>query len=240
MTFIDAFITKYNLGGSIEAAKWHVYDGKTTVSFATENKNVVGKVVADLTMEPGTYAVLETSQLRALLAVLGDDVKVSVKRKRDIPFAFELSDGTTRINFVLADPSVVEEGAELNFTPTWALELVLDKAFFDRYTKALSALRDVKRFTVVSNGTTVEIVLGYSETSNINRVTIPITATKYEKCDPIHFSAQSLKEILGANKDVLTAGTGIMRVEAAGLISIEFEADWFHAQYFIAHSNEDT
>ena len=60
---------------------------------------------------------------------------------------------------------------------------------------------------------------------NTNRVTIPVTTSKFESIDNISFNANLFKEVLIANKDCESAE---LQISSEGLAKISFKIDGFN------------
>lgn len=228
---LERFILKYNLGGASESVTWVADDNGLTTRFAGDDKNVMGFVTAkDIKMEHGSYNVFETAVLSSLLKVLDENIKIQVKTERNTPIAFIISDGSTKVTAVLADPRAIPVVPGLKGTPPWDVKINLDTRFMTTFIKAKGALNSVDKFTVISDGTTAEVVLGYEAEHNANSVDIAVDATENNAMPATHFDANYLKNILLANKE---ATSGSMSVSKHGLAHLNFVVDGFIVDYYL-------
>ena len=97
------------------------------------------------------------------------------------------------------------------------------------FLKAKGALSDVETFTILSDGSAAQIVLGYSD-MNTNRITMDVETTKNAKVNPINFSARYLKEIISANRE---AASGVLKVSAKGLAYVKFGVTEYNTDYYL-------
>jgi len=228
----ERFVGKYNLGGSCESVLFKVEHSKLSTRAISDDKNVLSEITApSMGLPDGEYAVYETVKLRSLLGVLGETLKVAVKKSATKPVGLEFSDTATEATFVLADATVIPTVPDLKKLPPFDLTITMDEQFINTFVKAKGALADVETFTVLSDGAdkTAQVILGYSSL-NTNRVKIGVTTKEAIEVKPIAFSAKYLREILVANKD---AKTGELLIASKGLAKTTFTADGITATYFL-------
>lgn len=230
----ERFITKYNLNGSAERVTWVASKDKLTTKFLSDDKNVVGEVTLNNhVMDDGLYHVIETGQLKNQMGVLDDDINIKVQSTGGRTTGLILSDNNTKTVFVLASdnsnvPKVPTPKVDFNNYP-FEISLPIDRAFMERFARAKGALPAVDTFTVISDGKTVDIVLGYS-TINTNRISMKMEGATASKIDPIDFHARCLKDIFVSNKEA-TAGT--IDVSTEGLARVKLTQEDFTAVYYL-------
>jgi len=104
----EKFIGKYNLGGSCESVVYKVEGNTLSTRAISYDKNVLCEVIApSMGFEVGEFAVYDTTKLRSLLGVVGENLSVKVKKVGDKPIGMEITDTITQVTFVLADMSVI-------------------------------------------------------------------------------------------------------------------------------------
>ena len=227
---LEKFISKYNLGGSCESVLWKSDGDDVSVKCISDDKNVLGMVtVKDVKLEEGDYGIFDTKQLSSMLSVLGDAITVSTKKNNTKTVAIHLTDTNAKVDYVLADTSVIPNAPELKQLPNFELEIKLDQKFMNTFLKAKSALSEAETFTVIGDGVTTNIVLGYSD-MNSNRITLDVDTTHHVKMSPINFSARYLREIIAANKESVT---GVLKVSSKGLAYVKFGAAEFNTDYYL-------
>jgi len=228
---LDRFIQKYTLGGNVQSVKWKS-DGNTLLTtFVTPDKSLLGTVVADkFSFDVAELGVYSTEQLQKLLNVLTDDINVSLTKFGDKAVSLNVKNGSASIDYVLSDLSVIVEAPPLKKLPKFGTEIKLDTKFIQTFIKGKSALSDVDSFTIINDTKGTKVIIGYSST-NTNRVTIPVEATR---CDidnaPISFNANLFKEVLLANRECTSAR---LEVSTEGLARVNFKVDDYDSTYYI-------
>ena len=229
---LNRFVSKYNLAGLVESVKWESKDGSLTTSFISDDKSVLGSVtMKDFDSTDATFGVYDTTKLTKMLSVLGDDIEFSINDIDGKSVSLKFKDGSTSVNYMLADLSVIPNVPDLKQLPDFDTEIKLDSNFISKFIKAKGALADENNFTFTCNGNNNgQIILGYSNI-NTNRIKIDVDCTcKKDKVDPISFSANFLKEILVANKEATDA---TLKISSQGLAHISFEVDEYESNYYL-------
>ena len=229
---LERFITKYNIGGACESVKYVSNGTEITVRSISDDKNVLAEITSnDMGFPEGEFSIYETKKLRSLLGVLGDNLKVAPNKSNGKTVGLHLSDSDTKVAFVLADESVIPKVPDLKKLPPAEVELKLDEKFINTFARAKGALSEVDTFAVTSTGegTEATVVIGHS-TLNTNRVNIKANTKTNGKLEHISFSANYLKEILLANKEIKD---GVLKVSSKGLAVAEFSGEGFTTKYYL-------
>lgn len=228
---LEKFINKYNLSGAVESVTWQADAGTVSVSFASDDRALIGFLSTQaFCLESGKYDIFETVQLRNLLGVVSDEIDVLVEKVDDVPSAFVFKDKTTKVRFVLAESSVIPITPSLKSIPEPEVSIKLDQVFMSKYIRAVSALKDVDTFTVVSDGSIARVVIGYSQDLNQSSVSIEVETELNALLAPIHFSARYLKDTLLANKEM---SGGILNISSKGLAHLRCVVDNFKVEYYL-------
>ena len=229
---LERFITKYNIGGACESVKYISNGTEMTVRSISDDKNVLAETTSkDMGFPEGEFSIYETKKLRSLLGVLGETLKIAPNKSNNKVVGLQLSDSDTKVSFVLADESVIPKVPDLKKLPPAEVEIKLDDKFINTFAKAKGALSEVDTFAVTSTGegTEATVVIGYS-TLNTNRVNIKANTKTNAKLEHISFSANYLKEILLANKEIKD---GVLKVSSKGLAVAEFDGDGFTSKSYL-------
>lgn len=229
---LEKFITKYNLGGSCESVLFKSDGDTLSVRAISDDKNVLGEVSAEHIKFPeGEFGVYETKKLRSILGVLDENLTVKPNTVGERTTGLSITDGNTKATFVLSDASVIPAVPDLKKLPPMDFTISLDEKFVNTFIKAKSALSEVETFAVTSTGEdkTASVIIGHS-TLNTNRITVTANTDKAVKMDPISFSANYLREILNANKDV---SNGTFQVSSKGLSVVKFTSNGFTSTYYL-------
>lgn len=233
---LEGFIKRYNLNGCVESVKIESSKDENTLKtrFISEEKHVLG--IVELKGEnfgDSELGVLDTAKLRQLLSVLGNDINVSSIEHDGRVISLNFADGSTKVNCMLADTSVIPKVPNMKTLPEWDVVLPLNKEFMSRFIKAKGALPEVNTFTLLMSKKTgkLEMVIGYSSI-NSNRISLEVDPEKDKDSvnDPISFSAKYFKEILSANSDATEA---TLNVSSKGLAFIEFDNGDYSSQYYL-------
>jgi hypothetical protein len=227
---LNRFVSKYSLNGLVESVKWESKGGKLSTSFISDDKTVLGSVtMSEFEGDEHTLGVYDTSKLKNMLNVLGETIEFSISDIEGRPVSLKFKDGSTSINYMLADLSVIPNVPDLKKLPEFNIQINLDDNFISKFIKAKSALSDETTFTFICKGGKSSIVIGHSNI-NTNRISIDVDAKCEGDVDPISFSATYLKEILVANKDAKNA---TLDISTQGLASVHFEIDEYVSNYFL-------
>jgi hypothetical protein len=226
---LNHFVSKYNLAGLVESVKWESKDGSLTTSFISDDKSVLGNVtMKEFDGTDASFGVYDTTRLNKMLSVLGNDVDFSINDIDGKPVSLKFKDGSTSVNYMLADLSVIPNVPDLKQLPDFNVEIKLDSNFISKFIKSKNAL-DENNFTFTCKDGKGQIVLGYSNI-NTNRINIDVDCTCDGDIEPISFSATYLKEILVANKEATDA---TLKISSQGLSHIHFEIDNYESNYYL-------
>ena len=227
---LNRFVSKYNLAGLVESVKWESKDGSLNTSFISDDKSVLGNVtMKEFDGSDATFGVYDTTKLTKMLSVLGDSVDFSINDIDGKAVSLKFKDGSTSVNYMLADLSVIPNVPDLKQLPPFNVEIKLDANFISKFIRAKSALADENNFTFVCKNGKAQIVLGHSNI-NTNRISIDVDCTCDGDVNPISFSATYLKEILVANKE---ANDATLKISSQGLSHIHFEIDKYESNYYL-------
>jgi len=241
------FINRYHLGGKIESAVWSFEGDELTTKFRSPDKSFMGIISKkDFGFsENCQLGVLTTGQLVMLLKVLGDEFDFALNKQsandEEKIVSITLSNKKTRINFMLADLTVIPKAKGIKNEPEYDLSMTIDTDFIDLFIKSKGALPETRSFTLVNNKKTgeYEVVIGYSAT-NSNCIYIPVTVTTtvegYELDRPISFSAEYFKEVLSANKN---AETFKFEVSVQGISHTIIKDGDYSIDYYLAETQTD-
>lgn len=230
---LNRFIGKYHLGSLIESVKWESENNSLQTSFISDDKSVLGKVtMTDFELEKSQFGVYDTTKLKNMLAVLGEDIDFSLSSVSEKIVSLKFKDKSTFINYMLADLSVIPNVPDLKKLPEFDVNIKLDENFISKFIKAKAALSDENNFTFLSKDGKDQIILGFASI-NSNRITIDVDRDGAGDVEPISFSATYLKEILIANRDAKDA---TLKISTQGLSHIHFEVDNYISDYYLVET----
>ena len=218
------------MAGLVESVKWESKEGSLSTSFISDDKSVLGTVtLSDFGFDDSTFGVYDTTKLTKMLGVLSDDIDFDITKTDDKAISLKFKDGSTSVNYMLADLSVIPSVPDLKQLPEFNITINLDDVFINRFIRAKSALPDENNFTFTCKDNSGKIILGHSNI-NTNRINIAVDCTCDGDVEPISFSANFLKEILVANKEAKDA---TLKISSDGLAHISFEVDEFKSDYYL-------
>ena len=227
---LNNFIQKYNLGGSVNSVKWTSDGSKLSTRFISGDKSLLGVLELDKqnlpTFDVGVY---DTAQLQKMLAVLMDNINLTLTEVDGNPVSFRLSDSNKSADYVLAALGVIPDVPEMKTLPEFDTLVTLDSQFMESFIKSKSALSDVDHFAVKPVDGGVEFVIGYSD-MNSNRISIKLDSSAVSLEKEINFNANLFSQVLSANKECSKAE---LQIASTGLAYIEFKVDDFVAKYWL-------
>ena len=240
--YIETFIKKYTLGGSIEKVHWINDGGSLTATAMTSDR----KLFAQVTLDKGAgwfsgveIGIQTTTKLKKMLGVLSDSINLSLDIDENDPtrvrqILAENADGKVNINYTAAALNVLESVPKMKNIPEFTVEITMSDDFIDSFNSAFSALGDdATSFTLIMSKKKqkLEMVLGYKQNLG-DRVTLEVATSPGKDIvkAPISFDAKLLKEILSANSEVKNP---VLQVSEGGLASIAFNQDSFKSQYYM-------
>ena len=222
---LDGFINRYNLGGEVESVMVKSEGSNLSVRMISDDKTLLGDVtVTGSDFPEGEFGIYTTSQLRGLLSVLDNTIKIE-----EVTGALKFSDKGTKMQYMLAAPSVIPAVPDLKTLPPFNVEITLDNEFVNKFIKSKGALTDADTFTFECKGGKGEIILGYSSI-NSNRISISVDCKCEGDVDPIAFSAKYLKAILLSNKG---SSTSSLQISSQGLSKVSFTEGEYVSNYFL-------
>jgi len=226
-------IEKYYLNGLTKQVVWDIKGGKSTVEFATETKNAVGKVKFDVPLPDGPLAIYSTDALLRLLAITSEEIQIELsKNNTGLVDKLKIQDNKFDLNYHLSDLSIIPEVPNVQ-SVDYDFKFKVDDEFISGFLKAHNALEKTEDVTLNTTTTkqgenVVEIVLG-ERSQHSHKVKFTEMAEFTTQSDLIPFSANVLREILAANK-----GTeGQIEISNKGLMKLEFNSDESSAEYFV-------
>ena len=226
------FINKYYLNGIADSVvlKSNSSEQKLVTRFVSSDKTLLGIIQLDRwNFEDANIGVYTTEQLLRLLSVLDEDINFSITKSGDKSISMKISDSLSSVNYMLSDPSIINEPPQLQNIPNFELSINMTPSVINKFISGKSALQDSTTFTVITNETSTKLVIGYS-TVNTNRVTIPVVTSEFSQIDNVSFNAEYFSSILVANKECKSA---VLEVSNEGLSKVNFKVDDYDSTYYI-------
>lgn len=225
---LDGFINRYSLGGEVDSVMLTSTDDKLSVGIISDDKALLGEVsVNDDKFPNGEFGVYTTAQLQGMLGVLDTDIEIEANNE-----SLVFSDSKTRVQYMLAEKSVIPKVPDLKTLPDFNISVTLNDEFINTFSKSQKVLKDVNTFTFLSKEGQPQIILGYSSI-NSNRISMNVEADVDGDVDAISFNSDYLKAILDSNRK---ADKSSMEISTDGLCRILFEDGEYKSKYYIVES----
>jgi hypothetical protein len=231
------FINKYYLNGIADSVvlKSNSNEQKLFTRFVSSDKTLLGIIQMDRwNFEDANIGVYTTEQLLKLLSVLDEDINVSITKSGDKTISMKISDSLSSVNYMLSDPSIINEPPQLQNIPNFELSINVTPSVINKFISGKSALQDTTTFTVITDETSTKLVIGYSSV-NTNRVTIPVITSDFTSIDNVSFNAEYFSQILLANKECESA---FLQISSEGLAKINFKIDDYKSTYWLVATSE--
>jgi hypothetical protein len=226
---LQSFINRYYLAGNCEAVILNENTNGVGCNLIDQDQTVVGKIQWKTTpFMNGSLGINHTGALTKMLSAVGENINIDVQESAGKNYAMKISEGTTKLTFMLADTTVIPAVPTINAEPDYQVSIDVDDEFISKFIKAKNALPDAKNFAVqVVNGN-IKFIINYT-TINADNISFEVGPTNITNMDPICFSADKLKEILIANK----GDAGKLHISPDGLARIDFAGTDFESSYWL-------
>ena len=231
------FINKYYLNGIADSVvlRSESNEQKLGTRFVSSDKTLLGTIIMyKWNFEDADIGIYTTEQLLKLLSVLDEDIDVSVTKAGDKTISMKISDSASSVNYMLSDPSIINEPPQLQTIPNFELSINMTPSVINKFISGKSALQDTTTFTVITNESSTRLVIGYSSV-NTNRVNIPVVTSEFSSIDNVSFNADYFSNILVANKECESA---FLQVSSEGLAKISFKIDDYTSTYWLVATSE--
>ena len=234
---LQTIISKYNLGGMIDAVKWTVKDKQLIIKYNAPTKDMIGEIVhTKFDLEDSEFAVYNTSQLDKLLAITSGDINLQLERTGKIFGRLVIEDVNYKLNYSLSDLLLIQEPGKVNDTNDYIIKSTLESDAISAVIRAKNALQsDNVNFTITTNfdGEQVLTMIFGDNSTHTHKVEyiVPntvITGNQYNFNTP--FNSEMIRVIFANNKD---ANKAYMSLNINGLLRLVFEGDNWKSTYYI-------
>lgn len=236
---LQSVISKYYLGGLIEASKWKIAENILTIPFVSPNKDMIGELkLTEFNLPDNELCIFNTTQFNKLINILADDLEIEVNKNHGIATKIFISDSKYNTEYALADLMMVSKVGKVTEPDNYDCIIELNEEHVLALIKAKQALADTDHLVLRSESDLTEfpqVSFVFGDNSNFaNRITYNIKA---EITNPINLSFNSniIKEIFNSNKDI---PTGKISISNEGLMKIEFESENTSTKYYLVKKAE--
>jgi hypothetical protein len=234
---LQSTISKYNLGGMIDAVKWTVQNKHLTIKFNAPTKDMIGEIThTSFDIEDCEIAIYNTSQLDKLLAITSGDVNLQLEKIGKIFGRLVIEDANYKLNYSLSDLLLIQKPGTVMDPDNYIVESVLESDAISAVIRAKNALQsDNVNFTITTNfdGEQVLTMIFGDNSTHTHKVEyiVPntvITGNQYNFNTP--FNSEMIRVIFANNKD---ANKAYMSLNINGLLRLVFEGDKWKSTYYI-------
>jgi hypothetical protein len=226
---LQSFINRYYLAGNCEAVILKENTDGVGCDLIDQDQTIVGKIQWKTTsFMKGSLGINHTGALTKMLGAVGENITIDVQEASGKNYAMKISEGSTKMTFMLADITVIPAVPTINAEPDYKVAIDINDEFITKFIKAKNALPDAKNFAVQVKGGKIVFVINYT-TINADNISFEIGNTAVDDMEPICFSADKLKEVLIANR----GDAGKLHVSPDGLARIDFTGTDFESSYWL-------
>jgi len=234
---LQSTISKYNLGGMIDAVKWTVQNKHLTIKFNAPTKDMIGEIThTSFDIEDCEIAIYNTSQLDKLLAITSGDVNLQLEKIGKIFGRLVIEDTNYKLNYSLSDLLLIQKPGTVMDPDNYIVESILESDAISAVIRAKNALQsDNVNFTITTNfdGEQVLTMIFGDNSTHTHKVEyiVPntvITGNQYNFNTP--FNSEMIRVIFANNKD---ANKAYMSLNIDGLLRLVFEGDKWKSTYYI-------
>jgi len=226
---LQSFINRYYLAGNCEAVTLKENATGVGCELIDQDQTIVGKLQWKTSQfMKGSLGINHTGALTKMLSAVGENIDIQVQESGGKNYAMKITEGSTKLTFMLADTTVIPAVPTINAEPDYAVSIDVNDDFTTKFIKAKNALPDAKNFAVQVKGGKIVFVINYT-TINADNISFEIGSTTVADMEPICFSADKLKEVLIANK----GDQGTLHVSPDGLARIDFVGPDFESSYWL-------
>lgn len=225
---LQSFINRYHLAGNCEAVILKENATGIGCELIDSDQTVVGKIQWKTTpFMKGALGINHTGALTKMLTAVGENIDIQVQDAAGKNYAMKITEGSTKLTFMLADTSVIPAVPTINAEPTYKVEIDVNDEFINKFIKAKNALPDAKNFAVQVKSGKIKFIINYT-TINADNISFEMGSSTVDM-EPICFSADKLKEVLVANKGDI----GKLHISPDGLARIDFHGTDFDSAYWL-------
>ena len=240
---LQSIISKYYLNGLVQSVRWLTENGKLSISFVSENKDICGDLICEVSpVEDSEIAIFDTAQLNKLISVTNGELLLTLEKEHKIFSKLHIQDNSFNVAYSLADSLLVPKRGKIEFPSNYDVIINLTPEIVSNFIKAKSALTDINDVMISTEedpdrGTIVQFAFGdLNNFSNKIKYTVGenIIINKELK---LPFNSDSFKNILAANKDL---ENGKLSLTEDGFMKLEFQTEDISTLYYLVRKEDTT
>ena len=240
---LQSIISKYYLNGLVQSVRWLTEEGKLSISFTSENKDIAWYLVCEASpLEDSEIAIFDTAQLNKLISVSNGELLLSLEKEHKIFSKLHIQDNSFNVAYSLADSLLVPKRGTINFPTKYDVIINLTPEIVNNLIKAKNALTDINDVVVSTQedpdrGTVIEFVFGDLNNFSNKIKFIVDEDIEIKKEIKLPFNSDAFKNILSANKDF---EDGKLSLTEEGFMKLEFQSEDIKTLYYMVRKEDST
>jgi len=240
---LQSIISKYYLNGLVQSVRWLTKNGKLSISFVSENKDIAGDLVCEVSpLEDSEIAIFDTAQLNKLISVTNGELLLSLEKEHKIFSKLHIQDNSFNVIYSLADSLLVPKRGTINYPTEYDVIINLTPEIVNNFIKAKNALTDINDVLVNTQedpdrGTVVEFVFGDLNNFSNKIKYIVDEDIEIKKEIKLPFNSDVFKNILSSNKDF---ESGKISLTEEGFMKLEFQSEDIKTLYYMIRKEDST
>lgn len=240
---LQSIISKYYLNGLVQSVRWLTKNGKLSISFVSENKDIAGDLICEVSpLEDSEIAIFDTAQLNKLISVTNGELLLSLEKEHKIFSKLHIQDNSFNVIYSLADSLLVPKRGTINYPTEYDVIINLTPEIVNNFIKAKNALTDINDVLVNTQedpdrGTVVEFVFGDLNNFSNKIKYIVDEDIEIKKEIKLPFNSDVFKNILSSNKDF---ESGKISLTEEGFMKLEFQSEDIKTLYYMIRKEDST
>jgi hypothetical protein len=234
---LQSIISKYSLGGMIDAVKWTTQDKQLNIKFNAPTRDMIGEVThTKFDLEDSEIAIYNTSQLDKLLSITYGSLSLGLIKTGKIFSKLIIEDASFTVDYPLADLLLIQEPGKVKDPNNYLIECNIDSSVISAIIKAKNALQsDNVRFTTTKNfdGDQVLTMVFGDNSAHTNKIEyiVPDAQITGDILNiNLPFNSEMIRVIMAHNRD---AEKATMNLSLDGLLKLTFEGENWKSTYYI-------
>ena len=234
-----SIISKYHLGGTVEAVRWDIKDNQLGINFNSPAKDLLDKIeYKDFPLEDSTVAFSNTTQLTKLIAITNGYLNLEYTKQHKLITKLIISDNQYTLDYSLANLDHIPKAGALADNFNYTVLAKIDNESIAAIVKAKQALADTDTVVLKNSPNDdgedrLELCFGgnvqYSNKVSFYLPDVEISDPEFNE----HYNSNLLKEIMYCNKDMTSGRMSLCLQEEAEHMKLEFENDNLKSTYYI-------